>query len=147
MNRINDIGGKYLASALASGVQPFTKLRIRNCNISEIGGMNIVQSLQYDRGLRALEMDCNKLSLEVAVALHATMKTNFNIVNLSTHRCNFPETITNFLRNVGYHNRYGKRSELTYVDIDDLFNEVDAEIVSEEELTIKSETEEEDSDN
>lgn len=147
MNRINDIGAKYIASALASGVQPFTKLRIRNCNISEIGGMNIIQSLAYDRGLRTLEIDNNKLSLDVADELHKTMKMNSNITYLSTQNCDFPEKITNFLRNVAFHNRYDKRSDLTYVDIEDLYDKDNKENVSQEEAIIESKSDEEDSNN
>lgn len=122
MNRINDIGAKYLASTLTSGLQPFTKLQIRYCNISEIGGMDIVQSLAYDRGLLALEIDNNELSLKVAIALHEIMKTNTNITRLSTLNCSFPENISNFFRNVAFHNRYNKHSQLTYTNIDDLYN-------------------------
>lgn len=130
MNRINDVGAKYLASSLASGLQPFTKLQIRFCNISEIGGMDIVQSLAYDRGLSALEIDNNKLSLNVAISLHESMKTNTNITHLSTLNCGFQENISNFLRNVAFHNRYNKRSQLTYTDINDLCNELVTENVT-----------------
>lgn len=127
MSRINDIGASYLASTLASGLQPFTKLHIRFCNITEIGGMDIVQSLAYDRGLRALDLDNNKLSLKVAIALHETMKTNTNITHLSTLNCGFLENLSNFLRNVAFHNRYNKRSQLTYTDIDHFCRELDVE--------------------
>lgn len=139
MNDINDLGAKYLASALASGVQAFTKLRIRNCNVTEIGAMHIAKSLSYDRGLRTLEMDNNALNMEVAVELHATMKTNFNIAELSVLNCNFPEKITDFLRNVAFHNRHGKRSEFNYVDVEHLYDRANHDSVFEDGLSIESE--------
>lgn len=147
MNNISDIGAKYLASALASGVQPLTKLRIRNCNITEIGGLNIAQSLAYDRGLRALEIDNNPLTLEVANALHTTLKTNLNIMYISIQNCNFPQSITNFLSRVAFYNRHGKRSELIYVDFEYLCyddDEVEQENILLEEGTMESETMEND---
>ncbi|XP_060875831.1 dynein regulatory complex subunit 5-like [Metopolophium dirhodum] len=146
MNNISDIGAKYLASALASGVQPLTKLRVRNCNITEIGGINIAQSLAYDRGLRALEIDNNPLTLEVAIALHTTLKTNLNIAYISIQNCNFPQSITNFLSRVAFYNRHGKRSELIYVDLEYLCydDDVEQENISLEEGTMESETMEND---
>jgi len=146
MNNISDIGAKYLASALASGVQPLTKLRVRNCNITEIGGLNIAQSLAYDRGLRALEIDNNPLTLEVAIELHTTMKTNLNITYISIQNCNFPQSITNFLSRVAFYNRHGKRSELIYADLEYLCydDEVEQENISLEEGTMESETMEND---
>lgn len=137
MNNISDIGAKYLASALASGVQPLTKLRIRNCNITKIGGLNIAQSLAYDCGLRVLEIDNNPLTLEVAIALHTTLKTNLNITHISIQNCNFPQSITKFLNNVAFYNRHGKRSEFIYVDIEYLFNDEDVE---EENILLEDET-------
>lgn len=146
MNNISDIGAKYLASALASGVQPLTKLRVRNCNITEIGGLNIAQSLAYDRGLRALEIDNNPLTLEVAIALHTTLKTNLNIEYISIQNCNFSQSITNFLSRVAFYNRHGKRSELIYVDIEYLSDDedVEQENISLEEGTMETETMEND---
>lgn len=131
MNNIGDMGAKYLASALASKVQPFTKLSIRSCNITEIGGLKIVQSLTYDRGLHTLEMDNNPLSLEVVIALHKMLETNFIISQLSTHNCNFPVKMSNFLRRVVFYNRYKKRSKFIYENIDDLYDSKE-EIISEE---------------
>lgn len=133
MNNIGDIGAKYLASALASGVQPFTKIRIRNCNITEIGGINLVKSLTYDRGLSSLELDNNPLTLEVAISLHTVLKTNFNITYVSTWNCNFPTKLANFLRNVTFHNRHDTRSKFDYVGIDDLCDDVEEENVFHEE--------------
>lgn len=144
MNDVNDLGAKYLASALASGAQPFAKLRIRSCNITEIGAMHIVKSLAYDRGLSALELDNNRLNMEVAVELHAVMKTNSNIAELSVMNCNFSEKMTGFLRNVAFHNLHGKRSELDYVGADFLYDRVDDETGFEDELSIESEIVEED---
>ncbi|XP_022173698.1 uncharacterized protein LOC111036106 [Myzus persicae] len=142
MNNINDIGAKYLASALASGVQPLTKLRIRNCTITEIGGLNIAQSLAYDCGLRALEIDNNPLTSEVAIALHTTLKTNLNIEYISIQNCNFPQSITNFLSRVAFYNRHGKRSELIYTDFEYLCydEDVEEENYSLKEGTMESET-------
>jgi len=146
MNNISDIGAKYLASTLASGVQPLTKLRIRNCNITEIGGLNITQSLEYDCGLRALEIDNNPLTLEVAIALHTTLKTNLNIAYISIQNCNLPQSITNFLNRVAFYNRYGKCSELIYVDFEYLCydEDVEEENISLDEGTMESETMEND---
>lgn len=127
MNNISDIGAKYLASALASGVQPFTKLRIRNCNITEIGGLNIAQSLAYDHGLRALEIDNNPLTLEVAIALHTSLKTNLNIEIISLQNCNFSQNITNFLSRVGFYNKHNKRSAFNYLDFEYLYDEIKEE--------------------
>lgn len=124
MNEIGDFGSKYLASALASGVRPFTKIRIRNCSITEVGGINFIQSLAYDRGLSSLELDNNPFTREVAVSIHKMFKTNLNIVYISTQNCNFPTKMTNFLRNVAFHNRYNKRSKLNYVDVVDLYDNV-----------------------
>lgn len=143
MNNISDMGARYLASCLASGVQPFTKLLVRNCSITEIGGVNIAQSLGIDRGLRALEIDNNPLTLEVAIALHTTLKTNFNIAYLSVQNCNFSQSITNFLSRVAFYNRYNKRSELVYVDFEDLYD-VEEENISLEDEMVESETVEDD---
>lgn len=137
MNNISDIGAKYLASVLASGVQPLTKLRIRNCNITKTGGLNIAQSLAYDCGLRVLEIDNNPLTLDVAIALHTTLKTNLNVTYISIQNCNFPQNITKFLNSVAFYNRHGKRSELIYVDIEYLCYDEDLEeenILQEEEI-------------
>ncbi|XP_060835278.1 uncharacterized protein LOC132918176 [Rhopalosiphum padi] len=139
MNNISDIGAKYLASALASGVQPFTKLRVRNCNITEIGGLNIAQSLAYDRGLRALEIDNNPLTLQVAIALHTSLKTNFNIVYISIQNCNFSQNITNFLSRVAFYNKHKKRSEFIYLDFEYLYDEIKEENISFEEEMMESE--------
>jgi len=119
------MGGRYLASALASGVQPFTKIRVRNCNIAEIGGVNIAQSLAYDRGLSLLQLDNNPFTPNVAVSLYAAFKTNVTVGYISAHNCDFPPKMTNFLRNVAFHNRHGKRSRLDYAEIDDLYYDVD----------------------
>ncbi|XP_025208048.1 uncharacterized protein LOC112603603 [Melanaphis sacchari] len=144
MNNIKDIGAKYLASALASGVEPFTKLRVRNCNITEIGGLNIAQSLAYDRGLRALEIDNNPLTLEVAIALHTSLKTNWNIAYMSVQNCNFSQNITNFLSRVAFYNKHKKRSEFIYLDFEYLYDEMKEENISFEENMIESETMEND---
>lgn len=125
MNDIGDAGAKYLAAALASGVQPFTTLRLRNCNITEIGGVNIVRSLEHDRGLRAMEIDNNPLTLDVAIALHAVLKNNFNIAYLSTQNCDFPEKMAVFFNAVAYYNRRDKRPEFDYADITDLYDNDD----------------------
>lgn len=143
MNNINDIGAKYLASALGSGTGPFTKLWVRNCNISEIGGVNIVQSLAYDRGLRDLALDNNPLTSEVAILLHTVMRTNQNITYLSVHNCNFSNNMTNFLGSVATYNKYDKRSKFNYADFEDLYDELEKENVSEE---LKIEEEEDDVD-
>lgn len=129
MNSIGDIGAKYLASALASGFEPFSKLHLRNCKILNEGGINIVRSLAYDRGLRGLELDNNQFTVEVAIALHVTMRTNLNIEYLSIQNCNFPEKMTNFLRNVAFYNRHDKRTEFNYIEVEYLFD-----VVEEEEL-------------
>ncbi|VVC45608.1 Leucine-rich repeat,Leucine-rich repeat domain, L domain-like [Cinara cedri] len=133
MNNIGDVGAKYLAAVLASGVRPFTNLRVRNCNITEIGGINIVRSLEHDRGLRAMEIDNNPLTLDVAIAFHAMLKTNFNITYLSTQNCNFPETMSIFFNTVAYYNRFDKRSEFEYMDITDLYDDVEDEYILQEE--------------
>lgn len=125
MNNITDTGARYLASALASGCQPFTKLRIRTCNISEVGGINIVESLAYDQGLRALELDNNPLTLKVGIALHAALKTNLNIEYLSTQNCEFPASMAQFFNTVAYYNRHNKRIMLNYVNIEDLYDEIE----------------------
>ncbi|XP_015371489.1 PREDICTED: uncharacterized protein LOC107167101 [Diuraphis noxia] len=142
MNNISDIGAKYLASALASGVQPLTKLRIRNCNITKIGGLNIAQSLAYDCGLRVLEIDNNPLTLEVAIELHTLLKTNLSITHFSIQNCDFPQSITKFLNSVAFYNRHGKRSEFIYVDIEYLCydEDVEGENILLEEDTMDSET-------
>lgn len=133
-----------------SEVQPFTKLKIRNCNITEIGGMVIAKSLAYDRGLCTLKIDNNPLNMEVAIALHTVMKTNFNITDLSTLNCNFSYKMTNFLRSVAYYNRYIKRSELNYIDLfelkdeaKDIIKDIKYNSFFEEELSIEPEFEEE----
>lgn len=131
MNNIGDMGAEYLASALASKLKPFTKLLIRSCNITKNGGLKIVQSLAYDRGLNTLEIDNNPLSLEVSIALHEMFKTNFIISHISTHNCNFPVKMSNFLRRVAFYNQYQKRSEFIYVNIEDLYDS-EEEIISEE---------------
>lgn len=146
MNNIGDVGAKYLAVALASAVRPFTNLRLRNCNITEIGAMNIVQSLGHDRGLRAMEIDNNPLTLDVAIALHAMLKTNFNIEYLSTRNCDFPEKMSDFFNTVAYYNRCGKRSEFEYADITDLYDDDQGEYSLQDEGVFeeqKSETDEE----
>lgn len=130
-NNIGDMGASYLASGLASNKNPFTKLSVRSCNITKIGGLQIVQSLTYDRGLHTLEIDNNQLSLEVIIALHEMFKTNFIISQLSIHNCNFPEKISNFLRRVAFYNRYHKRSEFTYINIKDLYNNIEEKETSE----------------
>lgn len=132
MNNINDIGAKYLASALGSGAQPFTKLCIRNCNISQIGGINIVQSLLYDRGLCNLALDNNPLNLDVAILLHTMLKINQNITYISIHNCNFPNKMINFLGKVAVYNKYNKRSKLDYIDVEELYDELEKENISEE---------------
>jgi Ran GTPase-activating protein (RanGAP) involved in mRNA processing and transport len=132
MNNITDIGARYLASALASGTQPFTKLRIGTCNISEVGGVNIVESLAYDQGLRALEMNNNPLTLKVGIALHAALKTNFNIEYLSTQNCEFPARMAQFFNTIAYYNRNNKRTKLKYLNIEDLYDEIEEENVSSE---------------
>lgn len=123
LNNINDTGANYLAHALASGVQPFTKLKIRNCDITDNGGMSIVKSLAHDRGLCTLEIDNNSLNMEVATALHTIMKTNYNITDLSTQNCNFSYKMVDFLRSVAFHNRHKNRSKLKYVEVNMLFDE------------------------
>lgn len=147
MNNISDIGAKYLASALASGFEPFSKLHLRNCKITNDGGMNIVRSLEYDRGLRGLELDNNPLTTEVAIALHATMRTNLNIEYLSTQNCNFPEHLTNFLRSVAFYNRHDKRPEFKYVGIEDLLDEVEEEELFQDEESMHLEINDEDKEN
>lgn len=137
MNNINDRGAKHLALALTSGIQPFTKLRIRNCNITEIGGLDIAKSLRRDQGLNTLDIDNNPLNMKVANELHAVLKTNFNIAHLSTENCNFSEKMTEFLRTVVYHNRHKKRFKLNYVDVENLDEETEYESVFEEELPLK----------
>jgi len=118
------MGAKYLASALASGVQPFTKLWIRHCNITKIGGLSIAQSLAYDRGLFTLEIDENPLNMEVAIALHTVMKTNQNITYLSIQNCNVSNKMTNFLTSVAFCNRHRKCSNFDYVNVADLYDEI-----------------------
>lgn len=136
MNCIADTGAKYLASALASGSQPFTELRIRTCDISEIGGMNIVESLAYDQGLRALEIDNNPLKLRVGVALHAALKTNLNIKYLSTQNCEFPASMAQFFNIVAYYNRRNKRDKLNYVNIESLYDQLIEKSDSEGEVVL-----------
>lgn len=143
MNNINDIGAKYLASALGSGIQPFTKLWVRNCKISEIGGINIVQSLLYDQGLQDLALDNNPLTSEVAILLHTVMRKNQNITYLSVHNCNFSNNMTNFLGSVATYNKYNKRSKLNYIEVEELYDKLEKEDISEE-LIIE---EEEDAEN
>lgn len=126
-----------MALALRSGIQPFNKLRIRNCNITEIGGLDIVKSLRHDQGLNTLDIDNNPLNMKVADELHTVMKTNFNIAHLSIENCNFSEKMTEFLRTVVYHNRHKKRFKLSYIDVENLYEETEYESVFEEELSLK----------
>lgn len=143
MNNINDLGAKYLASALATEVQPLTELHICECQISELGGMSIVQSLTYDQGLRSLKIDNNPLTLEVAKILHNVMKTNFNIKYLSTQNCSFPEKMISFFNSIAFHNRHNKRSDFIYENFESLFDELEETNTSLEELTVQSENMEE----
>lgn len=92
-----------------------------------------------DRGLHALEIDNNPLTLQVAIALHTSLKTNFNIVYISIQNCNFSQNITNFLSRVAFYNKHKKRSEFIYLDFEYLYDEIKEENISFEEEMIESE--------
>ncbi|XP_050424584.1 dynein regulatory complex subunit 5-like [Adelges cooleyi] len=134
MNNINDIGAHYLASAIASGMQPFSELRIRNCRITCVGGLSIVHSLEYDQGLQTFQIDNNLVGPEVAVELHKLFRNNTNIKYLSAHNCEFPLKLEKFLERVAFCNLREKRSTLTYLDLEDLITPDYEPIINSEEL-------------
>ncbi|XP_050524932.1 uncharacterized protein LOC126896309 [Daktulosphaira vitifoliae] len=120
MNKICDLGAQYLASAIASGVQPFSALRISNCMITQNGGLKIIESIQYDQGLKILQLDNNFIGLKAGVELHKILIRNTNIEYLSTYNCGLTIKLQKFLAKVAFYNKYKKRSILDYTNIEEL---------------------------
>lgn len=103
-NFIGEIGGRYLATALAKSKR-LLNLFVSGCGLGRDFGKDLAQALQLPNSLQSLDISNNSLGNDAGLLILDSIQDNWSILKIDTRHCAFNEQCEHEIQCITTRNR------------------------------------------